>query len=52
MAEKLLTFKEWIKKVYSMNHLELLTKHITFQQMVHQHYTSYVEAWESEQDEN
>ncbi|MBK0347856.1 hypothetical protein JDW15_04255 [Aerococcaceae bacterium zg-ZJ1578] len=44
----LLDFKEWVKKVYGLTQLELMTKPISYQQMVHQHYANYVEVWEEE----
>lgn len=49
MKSKLLPFKDWIKKVYGLTHLDLLVKPVSFQQAVHNHYTNYVEVWESEE---
>lgn len=52
--EKLMPFKEWVKKVYNMTHVELFTKPYYFQQAVNNHYQEYLKAWEEEeaQDEN
>lgn len=49
--EKLLTFKDWIKNVYRLTHLELMIKPVEFQQQVHRHYTDYVAVWENEEIE-
>lgn len=50
--EKLMTFKVWIKKVYGVTHLELLTKPVSFQQTVNIHYQEYLRVWEEEEVKN
>lgn len=49
--KELMPFKEWLKQVYGLSHVELMEKNVNFQQMVHNHYTDYIAIWEKEQHE-